>query len=134
MSGPLNDKISYNWMATLYNYTTTQPYAWNKPDWDGHFGLKYNLRDKIIAGMELSAIGKRKEMVNGDIRSASAGYISSTVDMPVHFNLNLNAEYRYSRILSFWTTINNIAIDRYYEWAYYPSQRFMFMLGFTYSL
>ena len=60
MSGPLNDKISYNWMANLYNYTTTQPYAWNKPDWDGHLGLKYNLRDKIIAGMELSAIGKER--------------------------------------------------------------------------
>lgn len=134
MSGPLNDKISYHWKANINNYNTTQTYAWNKPGWDGQLGLKYNLRDKIIAGLELNATGKRKQIVNGDLRSITAGYIPLTIDMPVHFNLNLNAEYRYSKILSFWTRINNIAIDRYYEWAYYPSQRFLFMLGFTYSL
>jgi hypothetical protein len=134
MSGPLNDKISYSWMANLYDYNTTLAYAWNKPDWDGKLGLKYNLRDKIIAGMELTAIGKRRQIVNGDLRSITAGYVSRTIEMPAHFNLNLNAEYRYSRILSFWASINNIAIDRYYEWAYYPSQKFLFMLGFTYSL
>jgi len=134
MSGPLNDKISYSWMANYYDYNTTQTNAWNKPDWDGQLGLKYNLRDKIIAGMALTAIGKRMEIVNGDQRSIKAGYKSVTIPMPVHFNLNLNAEYRYSKILSFWTRINNIAIDKYYEWAYYPSQKFLFMLGFTYSM
>jgi len=134
MSGPFNDKLSYNWMANIYDYSTTQTYAWNKPDWDGQLGLKYNLRDKIIAGMELKAIGKRKQIVNGDYLSGQSGYSPVTIDMPVHFNLNLNAEYRYSKILSFWTRINNISIDRYYEWAYYPSQKFLFMLGFTYSL
>jgi hypothetical protein len=134
MSGPLNDKLSYNWMANFYDYRTTQRYAWNKPDWDGQLGLKYNLRDKILAGMELKIIGKRKQIVNGDNFSAQSGFASEIIDMPVHFNLNLNAEYRYSKILSFWTRINNISIDRYYEWAYYPSQKFQFMLGFTYSL
>jgi len=54
--------------------------------------------------------------------------------MPAHLNLNLSAEYRYSKILSFWTKLNNIANNRYYEWAYYQSQGFLFMLGFTYSL
>jgi hypothetical protein len=134
MSGPLSDKLSYNWMANLYDYTTTQTYAWNKPDWDGQLGLKYNLRNKIIAGMELTAIGKRKQIVNGDLRSIESGYTPIIIGMPVHVNLNLNAEYRYSKILSFWTRINNIAIDRYYEWAYYPSQKFIFMVGFTYSM
>ena len=55
--------------------------------------------------MELTAIGKRKQIVNGDYFSAQSGYISEIIDMPVHFNLNLNAEYRYSKILSFWTRI-----------------------------
>ena len=60
MSGPINDKLSYKWIANLYDYNTTQSYAWNKPDWDGQLGLKYNLRDKIIAGMELTGNGKKK--------------------------------------------------------------------------
>jgi hypothetical protein len=134
MSGPVNDKLSYKWMVNLYDYNTTETYAWNKPDWDGQLGLKYNLRDKIIADMEFIAIGKRKEIINGDVLSSQAGYTAVTTDMPVHFNMNINAEYRYSKILSFWARVNNIAIDRYFEWEYYPSQRFMFMLGFTYSL
>jgi hypothetical protein len=134
MNGPLNEKISFKWIANYYSYSLSQAYAWNKPSWDGQFGLKYNLRDKIIAGMELTAIGKRRQIVNGDVLSFKAGYTPVTIEMPSHFNLNLTAEYRYSKILSFWTRINNISIDRYYEWAYYPSQKFIFMLGFTYSL
>jgi len=137
MNGPLNDKLSFKWIANYYSYTSSQEYPWNKPTWDGQFGLKYNLRDKIIAGVELTAIGKRRQIVNGDVLSFDsgyAGYAGPPVEMPAHFNLNLTAEYRYSKILSFWTRINNISIDRYYEWAYYPSQKFLFMLGFTYSL
>jgi hypothetical protein len=134
MNGQLNDKLSFRWIANSYTYSSMPTDLWNKPNWDGQFGLKYNLRDKIIAGLEFTAIGKRKQVINGDVLSSRAGYVSSTIDMPAHFNLNLSAEYRYSRILSFWTTINNIALDKYYEWAYYPSKRFMFMLGFTYSL
>jgi len=133
LSGEINDKLRYYGAANFYNYNFTD-YAWNKPDWDGRVGLKYNLRDKILAGMELTALGKRMQVINGDTYSGIAGHPSSTIEMPSHFNLNISAEYRYSKILSFWTKVNNISYNRYYEWAYYPSQRFLFMLGFTYSL
>jgi hypothetical protein len=130
MSGIINDKISYNGNVNLYKYTLTDnKYAWNKPDWDGQLGVKYNLRDKIIAGIELTAQGKRELVVNGDLLIPEPPEIT----MPAHFNLNLTAEYRYSKVLSLWTKFNNISYNRYYEWAYYPSQRFLCMLGFTYS-
>jgi hypothetical protein len=133
MGGKINDKISYNGNANLYKYTlSTQDFAWNRPDWDGTFGLKYNLRDKIILGADFTAIGKRMVMVT---RTATAKPITENASvMPVHFNLSLSGEYRYSKILSFWTRFNNISNDRYYEWAFYPAQRFQFMVGFTYSL
>jgi hypothetical protein len=134
MNGPVNDKISFNWMANIYDYSTNMEYAWNKPSWDAKAGLKYNLRDKIIAGMELTAIGKRRQLVSGDVLSIEAGYTPLTIETPVHINLNLTAEYRYSKILSFWARLNNISYNHYYEWAYYPSQRFICMVGFTYSL
>jgi len=133
MNGAVTDKLNFYWTADYYNYDIVG-YAWNKPDWDGKVGLKYNLRDKIIAGMEFTAIGKRRQIVNGDLLSMQAGHTSTVIEMPSHFNLNLSAEYRYSKILSIWTKFNNISTNRYYEWAYYPSQRFQFMLGFTYSL
>lgn len=142
MNGPISDKLSYNGSVNLYNYTMSKyKYAWDKPGWDGKLGLKYNLRDKIIAGMEFSVQGNRREIVNGDYVAPAPGQsVPAVVDprvivsMPAHLNLNLSAEYRYSKILSFWTKLNNIANNRYYEWTYYPSQGFLFMLGFTYSL
>jgi hypothetical protein len=139
MSGAINDKLLFNGMVNLYKYTLSKyDYAWNKSAWDGKLGLKYNLRDKIIAGMEISVQGMRRLIVNGENYSTTTvlplNNPAEKIPMPAHFNLNLSAEYRYSKILSIWTKLNNISYNRYYEWAYYPSQSFLFMLGFTYSL
>lgn len=133
MSGEISDKLSFSGSANYYNYSFGIT-PWNKPSWDAMAGLDYNLRDKIVAGAELTAIGKRTNVINGDYFSKNSGYIQKEIEMPSHFNLNLTAEYRYSKILSFWTRFNNIAFNDYYEWAYYPSQRFLFLVGFTYSL
>jgi hypothetical protein len=126
-------------MANLYKYSLSKyEYAWNKPGWDGKLGLKYNLREKIIAGMEITALGKRKLIVNGEnISKTSTIPLQGPAvisEMPAHININLSAEYRYSKILSIWTKLNNISGNHYYEWVYYPSQRFLFMLGITYNL
>ena len=135
MNGPVSDKLSFISAANYYKYTLSHfAFAWNKPDWDAKIGLKYNLRDKIIAGMEISLEGKRKEIGNGQLPVLFDSAGPFTVDLPAHFNLNLNAEYRYSNILSFWAKLDNISNKRYYEWAFYPTHGFMFMLGFTYSL
>jgi hypothetical protein len=138
MNGPITGKLSYTGAINLYKYTmSTFEYAWNKPNWDGKLGLRYNLRDKIIGGMDLSAQGTRKMIVNGqNISIAGLPAVSQTliVNMPAYLNVNLSAEYRYSKILSFWTKLNNISYKRYSEWVYYPSQGFLFMIGFTYSL
>jgi hypothetical protein len=127
INGPINDKFSFNAAANYNHYTLAGfQYAWNKPSWDAELGIKYNLRDKIIAGMHIIAQGDRKMLVTG---------VPATIyKAPAYFNLNVSAEYRYSKILSLWTTFNNISTNRYYEWYNYPSQRFLFMLGFTYSL
>ena len=135
VSGDVSQKISFNGVSNYYKYTMGRnDYPWNKPAWDVKFGLKYNLMDKIIAGMELSAEGKRRFIVNGDLTHPSPISPPVVFETPAHFNLNLNVEYRYSKILSVWAKMNNISYNRYYEWAYYPSQRFLCMIGFTYSL
>lgn len=139
LTGMISDKIDFRASGNFYKYSfprddsEVEKHAWNKPDWDMKLRLNYNLRDKIIAGIELTALGKRKLMVN----KSTSGWMSLNpviIDMPEHVNLSLNAEYRYTRILSFWAKINNISDKRYYEWAFYPSQMFNFLVGFTYSL
>ena len=131
MTGVITGKVSYEWEANWNKYTMARnDYAWNMPEWDISAGLKYNLRNKIIAGAGINALGKRWQQV----RELNPAGISEIFETPVHLNLNLSAEYRYSKILSVWAKFNNISWNRYYEYAYYPTQGFLVMLGFSYSL
>jgi hypothetical protein len=133
-SGIITSRLSFMTSANYYKYTlSANQYPWNKPDWDGKLGFYYNLRNKIIAGTEVTALGNRKLMVS----KSPTGWMTlspTVIEKPVHVNLGFSAEYRYTKILSFWFKINNISWDRYYEWAYYPSQMFNFLIGFSYSL
>ena len=133
VNGIVTDKISYNGNINLYKYTlANNSFAWNMPNWDAKLGLKYNLRDKILIGMDLSGIGARKFGVkNADFDKVPPLY---NFGAPAHINLDLRTEYRYSKILSIWTKLDNISYNRNFEWAFYPSQRLLFMAGFTYSL
>jgi hypothetical protein len=132
INGLINDKISYSGKTNLYKYTLSHfDRPWNMPLWDIKAGVAYNLRDKIIGNADLTIVGKRP------LSATSSGIFEPNIpvaDSPAHLNLNLGAEYRYTKILSFWVKLNNISYNRYYEWAWYPSQRFLFMAGFTYSL
>lgn len=133
LNGRITDKISYIGNANYYKYTLTEnEFAWGKPSWDGNLALKYNLKDKIIAGIDVTALGERR-LVSSRINLLPPA-TNVIFTMPVHVNFNLSAEYRYTKILSFWFKLNNISFNRYYEWAYYPSQRFIGLIGFTYSL
>ncbi len=134
LSGMISERIKLFTSGNYYSYTLDfNKYPWGKPKWDGNIGLTYNLRDKIIAGAEISMQGKRHFLV----RQSSTGWSTlqpDITDFPTHVNLNLSAEYRYTKILSFWIRVNNISTSRYYEWEFYPSQMFNFMAGFSYSL
>lgn len=138
MEGPISEKLSYNSIINFYKYTLSKfDFAWNRPDWDVTLGLKYNLRDKIIAGMQLNVEGPRKQIVNGQNLGVSGLPLSrqpAVFEMPAYVNLNLSAEYRYSKILSIWAKFNSISNNRYFDWMFYPSQGFLMMFGFTYSL
>ncbi len=49
------------------------------------------------------------------------------------FDVNIAAEYRYTKNLGFFINFNNIANVRYYRWLNYPTQRFSLMAGLSYS-
>lgn len=134
LSGMITNRLSFNVAGNYFKYTlSSNKFAWNKPDWDGTLGFNYNLRNKIIAGAELTALGSRKLMSSQSLTGWNT-LEPLLIDKPAHVNLGLSAEYRYTRILSFWVKVNNISGNRFYEWAYYPSQMFNFMVGFSYSL
>jgi hypothetical protein len=126
MSYPFNSKLSFALDGNYYRYSLTgQEYAWHRPDWDGTFRADYNLRNKIVASAALTLIGQRHALVKAP---------EKVVKLEMHPNLNLGAEYRYTRVMSFWVRANNLSYKKYYEWNYYPAHNFMILAGFTYSL
>jgi hypothetical protein len=142
-SGKVNDKISFMASGNYYRYSLDKnDFAYNIPQWDARLNIKYNLVNKIFAGVEFQATGLRKELITTEhfdlfpsvFTNYTSTFVKKTIDIPTHFNLNISAEYRYTKILSFWLKLNNISYDKNYEWAYYPSMRFLGLIGFTYSL
>jgi hypothetical protein len=100
-------------------------HPWNKPSFDISLQARYNMGDKILVNAGIYTIGKR---YYEDFDSATEAQLPLTVDA------NLGIEYRYSKLLSFWLQINNLAAQRYYLYHQYPSYRFRAMLGFSYTL
>ncbi|HUS86808.1 MAG TPA: TonB-dependent receptor [Bacteroidales bacterium] len=129
----LNSKLKLSATGNYFSYSMEVfEHPWYKPDWDAKISLSYNLRNKVLADAEFNGMGTRYARYGPMPYSILTE--PTVEELPVYFSLNLGVEYRYTKILSFWTRLQNISFNRYYEWNFYPSQRFLFIAGFSYSL
>ncbi|HKL09651.1 MAG TPA: hypothetical protein VJ896_12820 [Bacteroidales bacterium] len=120
-----NEKLNLHVKANYRDYQMdTEIKPWHKPAFDLTFSARYNLRDKIILKGDIFSLGKRYAKLTSDGDFAE---LESVVD------INIGAEYRYSKILSGFVQFNNLLSENYYEWNYYPSYGFNVLLGITYS-
>ena len=67
-------------------------------------------------------------------------YISDSTIVSAQFvnikgwlDANVGIDYRYSKVLSAFVSLNNIGFSRYFRWYEHPSYRFLGMAGVTYS-
>jgi len=120
-----SEELTFHAKANYKSYEmSNEAEAWHKPSFDLSFTTKYNLRQKIILKADILAIGKRFVKLDD---SGNISELESAID------INLGAEYRYSKVLSGFIQLNNLLSDGYYEWNYYPTYGFNIMLGITYS-
>jgi len=110
------------WHYTMGN----EAQAWHLPTLEIGVAAKYNIQNKIIAGAELVYSGERK--AKSSIEGISEYSLKPVVDA------NIGLEYRYTKILSAFLQLNNIAAQNYNRWNLYPSKRFNVLLGVTYAL
>lgn len=127
----LREKMHFIATGNYYIYKTKNlTRAYHKPDYDLTLSAIYNLKSKIIVRGDIFVIGKqwaKTQVVNTDLStSLQPKQLNGLVDV------NLEAEYRYSKMLSFFVKANNIANQRYYRWERYPTQRFNFTIGLTF--
>lgn len=121
------------WWAMLstnyYQYTMENlNESWHKPVFDISLMGHYNIQDKFI--LQLNAF-----IVNGivsQVRNTETNLFEKKALNPI-FDINLGLEYRYTKNLGAFMNFNNIAGTRNYHLFNYPSQRFNFMMGISYS-
>ncbi|MBS1637050.1 MAG: hypothetical protein JST26_14125 [Bacteroidetes bacterium] len=126
------EKIHFIVKGNYYNYKTktlTRPY--HRPDFDLTFSTIYNLKSKIILKADVFVLGNQWALTEV-YDNASASYVTQPKLLKGVADINLGAEYRYSKMLSFFVNFNNIGNFRYYRWEKYPSQRFLLMAGITF--
>lgn len=128
----LKEKINVIAKGNYYGYggLDSGAYAWHKPDFDVTLSALYNLKSKIIVKADLFYIGK--QWTKQVLTSASGVETVNTTQLKGFADINLGAEYRYSKMLSFFVNFNNIGNVRYYRWDRYPTQRFNAMIGLTF--
>ncbi|MGZ3882584.1 MAG: hypothetical protein ACXVP0_11700 [Bacteroidia bacterium] len=103
--------------------------AYHKPNYDITLSGIYNLKSKIILKADIFTIGNQWALTqteNNGVFSYQPKLLNYIVDV------NVGVEYRYSKMLGFFVSFNNIANMRYYRWENYPTQRFNMMLGLTF--
>jgi hypothetical protein len=103
--------------------------AWHKPGSEARLMLRYNLKDKLQANVTFLTAGSQYG------RTFSNDSIPQVVPVKLkgYYDFNLGLEYRYNKLLSFYFNMNNLFFSRYEQWYGYPSEKFNFLGGLTYS-
>jgi hypothetical protein len=126
-------------LSGTYNHYKTheQQYAWYKPAFEFEFTGRYSLQDKIILTAKATVNGKVWALVpqpaliiDGPTESS---YILEAEQINGWTDINLGAEYRFNKALSFWINFNNLANSKYYRWNNYRSYGFNLLGGASYS-
>ncbi|MBN2699381.1 MAG: hypothetical protein JXR52_11205 [Bacteroidales bacterium] len=127
-----NDSWKVFLKGNYYKYDMVrEDYAWHKPNFDIVLQGRYNMKDKFFIDAGVGVIGPRYAR---DIDISGVVPVAENKKLPLTADVNLGVEYRYTKLLSFWVRINNLAAQRYYLYNQYPSYRFRFMAGFSYAL
>ena len=122
-----NEKLRILFGGNFYSYgMNKEEKPWQKPYFDVFLTAKYNIADKFI--------------ITADIISNSNYYAktyNSAAVVPLNVkgfvDGNIGIEYRYSKLLSAFLNINNIASTKYQRWYNYPVQGINILGGLTFS-
>lgn len=121
------DDLSFYIRGDIYNYKLVElKKTWHKPAHKITVAGRYNIQDKILFNAEVIGIGKTFA------KPEQAG--QSPIKLEGTTDVNLDIEYRYSKVLSGFIEINNMFAKRYFPYHLYPTQQFNVMMGVYYAL
>lgn len=134
----LDDKIKVYALGEYFNYETrNEEEAWHRPELKVSASGEYNLKDKLIARLDLFYWGEQYAQrvteitTNQNLDILDRKYGVETL-API-FDVNLGFEYRYTKKLSAFIQFNNIGGINYEKYQDYPLQGFNVFGGLTYG-
>ena len=124
------EKFKLDLMGEYNSYKTEiELYAWNLPEYVFTLRANYNLFDKLYIKADFTLQGGRKS--TGGIFETDQ--TTANYDLGILADANLHFEYRYSKRLSAFLQLNNLAAQSYQRWYGYPVQGFQVMGGLTFG-
>ena len=132
ISYQLSEKLKIDGVGRFYSYEMmNEAKAWNLPQLQFTLRGSYNLYDKFLIRADLTMESGRMAKVNGP--GNGVVFENNQYFMPLGFiaDGNLGVEYRYSKRVSAFLQINNLASQRYSRWLNYPVMPIQVMAGIT---
>ncbi len=102
--------------------------AWHEPTVVVSVNGRYNIQDKII--LSLDAYARNTTYARG---FDDSGEVERIELEGFHVDTNIRIEYRYTRMLALFLNFNNVQNQSLERWLNYPTQRFNFLGGVSYS-
>ena len=113
---------------------TLEPKPWHRPALQLTFSANYNLKNKIVVNADVFVVGKRPAYSTAQGQGLGVTVVSTSItELKTIVDANLSLEYRYSKKLSGFLTLNNLGFKRYEIWNNYPSYKFNFLVGISLS-
>ncbi|MCG9880502.1 MAG: hypothetical protein MH472_07885 [Bacteroidia bacterium] len=127
------DKLRVGLHAQFNSYTTSKiEKAFSLPTLETRLNLAYNMSDKFLVKLDIFYWGERFGGISSN-NPTDGLRTTKVVKLDPFVDLNLGVDYRYSKNLSAFIMLNNIANGRYQRFANYPVYGFNLIGGFTFT-
>lgn len=129
ISTQIRERFNLRFCADYYQFSMKNEIeAWHRPPLELTVGLMYNMQDKIIIRADAfarnSSFGKTYDALGNVVAKKIHGF---------HVDTNIGLEYRYTRKLGIFLNLYNVQNQPYYRWLNYPTHKFNFLGGVSYS-
>ncbi|HLU87849.1 MAG TPA: hypothetical protein VKZ44_08855 [Taishania sp.] len=129
----LAEKLKVDVIAKYNSYELkNNAFAWNRPNFELVTRVHYNLFDKFYANFDVKLETGRKALVYQNGQGVYEQDLQLYKKFKSIYDFNLGLEYRYTRRLSVFVQLNNIAAQRYQRWFNAPVHGFQVLGGLTF--
>ncbi len=119
----LKNKMNILLTGEYFSYqTSVESTAWHLPSTKISTQFKYNLYQKIYAGLDLFYVSSRFAKLYGFQNGVVLKDQMRIVELKPFADVNISLEYRYTHKIGAFMQVNNLLAQRYELWYNYPVQ------------